>query len=90
MIRYIYQKDDHLPPWAIEYEIESAYERRTMAYITIFSDELDNARNAITFTASSKTPFGLTKQIQDKCIDYGITFTELDFNQVEWEMSRYF
>ena len=29
------------------------------------SEELDNVRNAITFTASSKTPFGLTKQIQD-------------------------
>ena len=90
MKRYLYQKDYHTPSWAMEYEIESAIENRTMVYITIFSEELDNTRNAITFTASSKTPFGLTKQIQDHCIDRGITFTEYDFNQVEWEMSRYF
>lgn len=90
MKRYLYQKDYHTPPWAMEYEVETAIENRTMVYITIFSEELDNTRNAITFTASSKTPFGLTKQIQDHCIDRGITFTEYDFNQVEWEMSRYF
>lgn len=90
MKRYIYQKDYHTTPWAMEYEVESAVERRTMVYITIYSEELDNTRNAVTFTASSKTPFGLTKQIQDHCIDRGITFTEYDFNQIEWEMSRYF
>lgn len=90
MKRYLYQKDYHTPPWAMMYEIETTIENRTMVYVTMFSEELDNTRNAITFTASSKTPFGLTKQIQNHCIDRGITFTEYDFNQVEWEMSRYF
>ena len=90
MKRYLYQEDYHTPPWAMEYEIESAIENRIMVYVTMFSEELDNTWNAITFTVSSKTPFGLTKQIQDHCIDRGITFTEYDFNQVEWEMSRYF
>ena len=90
MKRYLYQKDSHLPPWAMEYEVESTLEKRTMIYITMFSEELHNARNAITFIVSSRTPFGLAAQVRDHCIDRGITFTELDFNQVEWEFSRYF
>lgn len=90
MKRYLYQKDYHTPPWAMEYEVESAIENRTMVYVTMFSEELDNVRNSVTFTVSSKTPFGLTMKIRDHCIDRGITFTEYDFNQVEWEMSRYF
>ena len=58
MKRYLYQKDYHTPPWAMEYEVESAVENRTMVYVTMFSEELDNTRNAITFTVSSKTPNG--------------------------------
>ena len=42
MKRYLYQKDYHTPPWAMEYEVESAIENRTMVYVTMFSEELDN------------------------------------------------
>lgn len=90
MKRYLYQKDHHFPPWAMEYEIESVTDKRTMVYVTMFSDEVNNTRKAATFIVSSKTPFGLAKRIQEKCNESGITFTEMDFNQVEWEMSEYF
>ena len=90
MKRYLYQRDHHFPPWAMEYEIESVTDKRTMVYVTMFSDELENERKAVTFIVSSRTPFGLACRIKEHCSKNGITFTEMDFNQVEWEMSDYF
>ena len=90
--RYIYQKSDRNPPWAIRYELEfpERYGMRTRAYITLYSEELESLRNEVTFEVSSRTPFGLAQRLMECCERLHVTFTEEDFNQVEWEFSRYF
>lgn len=88
MVRYLYQASGHMPPWALAYEWEFAGKRLHL-YITLYSDELETPRKAVYFEVSSKTPFGIASQIQMHCNERGVTFTEEDFNQIEWHFARY-
>lgn len=88
MIRYLYQASSHMPPWALSYEWEFA-SKRLHLYITLYSDELETPRKAVYFEVSSQTPFGIASQIQEHCNERGVTFTEDDFNQIEWHFAQY-
>ena len=88
MIRYLYQASAHVPPWAISYEWEFTGKRLHL-YATVYSEEIGNVRNAAYFEASSPTPFGIATRIRQECEGRGITFTDEDFNQVEWHFARY-
>lgn len=91
MIRYIYQRSSHNPPWAISYETEYVRSIRTLkVYATVYSDEIDNKRHAAYFEVMGKTPFAIAHMIQSFLEDHNVTFDENDFNQIEWEFSRYF
>lgn len=88
MVRYIYQASSHMPPWALSYEWEFTG-RRLHLYITLYSDELETPRKAVYFEVSSQTPFGIASQIQGHCNERGVTFTEEDFNQIDWHFAQY-
>lgn len=91
MIRYIYQKANHLPPWSISYECEYIKSIRALkVYATLYSDEVDNKRHAFYFEVMGKTPFSIAHRIQSYAIDHDVTFTDEDFNQVEWTFERFF
>lgn len=87
--KYVYQHSAHKPPWAISYEVE--YLRRGIkVYLTLYSEVLDNARNAVVFDLLAFSAFNVAHQLQSHCHDRGIKFTDEDFNQIEWEFKRYF
>lgn len=88
MVRYIYQASSHMPPWALSYEWEFTGKRLHL-YITLYSDELETPRKAVYFEVSSQTPFGIASQIQWHCNERGVTFTEEDFNQIDWHFALY-
>lgn len=88
MIRYLYQASGHIPPWAISYEWEFTGKRLHL-YATLYSEELLNERNAIYFEVSSATPYGIAIEIQQVCEMHNVTFTEEDFNQVDWHFAQY-
>ena len=88
MVRYIYQASSHMPPWALSYEWEFTG-RRLHLYITLYSEELETPRKAVYFEVSSQTPFGIASQIQGHCNEHGVTFTEEDFNQIDWHFAQY-
>lgn len=91
MIRYIYQHSSHMPPWAISYECEYIKHIRALkVYATVYSDEIDNSRHAAYFEVMGKTPFAVTFKIASFLEDHNVTFDENDFNQIEWEFSKYF
>lgn len=87
--KYVYQYSDHMPPWALVYDIEYL-KRGIKAYVTLFSEQIGNTRNAVVFDVLAYTPFSVAHQIQSHCTDHGVTFDETDFNQIEWEFSKYF
>lgn len=91
MIRYIYQRSCHMPPWSISYETEYIKHIRALkVYATFYSAEIDNSRHAAYFEVMGKTPFAVAHRVQSFAEDHDVTFTVEDFNQVEWEFSRYF
>ena len=89
MVRYLYQASSHMPPWAIAYEWECAGGRLHL-YIMLYSDELETPRKAVYFEVSSQTPFGIADAVKRHFEDRGVTFTDEDFNQVEWHFAPYF
>lgn len=89
MERYIYQHSDHMPPWCISYDTDDM-RVATMFYISIYSEEIDNATNSLYYQAAGRTPFSVTTKLQKFLRDNGVTFTEEDFNQVEWTFANHF
>lgn len=91
MIKYIYQRSSHEPPWAISYETDYIRSIRALrVYATMYSDEIDNNRHAAYFEVLGKTPFAIAHAVQSFAEDHDVTFDENDFNQIEWEFSRCF
>ena len=89
MERYIYQQSDHMPPWAISYDVDDEGSR-TFFYVTLYSDQIETATHALYFGISAHTPFQAAHIVQEHARNAGVDFTTEDFNQVEWAFSNHF
>lgn len=92
MIRFIYQHDGHLPPWCFGYELDDRgpYSKWLGVHVTLYSEQLDDRHGRIYGHFSAKSSFDLATEIGNWCKQNGVTFTDTDFNQVEFEFRRYF